>query len=289
MDDFAIEDSFEEYTSPPIYQHKDQDIQMQMFNNGQSYPPLDDDPSVFFSASVYASNNTRSRSLTLDRLLTISENPDQPINDEAAAAAPAPRKRRRQTTSSSRPHATSSSDAQRKWYGPGHNMDNTSSGYGPTTAFPAMQLDQPSPPDSKADVKPKAVKHKRGYQACDQCRQRKTGCQLGGTGNCSEVHISMLTLCRRRRQSECSTVQSVPSRRESMHLRPNKKEENLIYWLVPSGRSTTTEQFRLTRRSPVISIPSRHWPESILGKQQPSSCLHWPGSISHFTPDLTSL
>jgi hypothetical protein len=179
MDDFAIEDSFEECTSPSIYQQQDQDIQMQIFDNaGQPYPPLDGDPGPLFSTSVRASNNTRSRSLTLDRLSSISEDPDQPMNDEAATS----RKRRRQTTSSSRPHATSSSDAQRKWYGAGHNMDNTSSGYGSTTAFPAMQPDHLSPPDSKADVKPKAVKHKRGYQACDQCRQRKTGCQLGGTG-----------------------------------------------------------------------------------------------------------
>jgi hypothetical protein len=108
-------------------------------------------------------------------------------------------------------------------------------------------------------------------------------------GKCSEVHISMLTLCRRRRQSECSTVQSMPSRREGMYLRTNKKEENLVYWLVSSGRSTTLEQFRLTRCFSVISIPSQHWPESILDKPQPSSRLHWPGSISNFTPDLTSL
>lgn len=52
-------------------------------------------------------------------------------------------------------------------------------GYGSTKTFPTMR-DQ-SPLESKPDLTAgaKSVKHKRGYQACEQCRQRKTGCQLG--------------------------------------------------------------------------------------------------------------
>lgn len=169
--------------------NQSQDIHMQVSAASQSYPPLDDpEPDPFFP-NAYARSGQRAATAEPmpNRLATISED-DRPMSDEAAADAsqraprrPKPRRRRQTTSSSSRSHANSSIPGGRRFYGPDRDMNNALSGYGPTTAFPTMRQDQPSPPDSKADVlKPKAVKHKRGYQACDQCRQRKTGCVLGG-------------------------------------------------------------------------------------------------------------
>ena len=102
------------------------------------------------------------------------------VMEDHTKPAPQPRRQRAQTVAvENRTHANSTTAPKRQWHGPAH-MERSASGYGPTASFPTMQPDQPSPPELKPDVKTKAVKHKRGYQACDQCRQRKTGCQLGG-------------------------------------------------------------------------------------------------------------
>lgn len=137
----------------------------------QSYPPID--AMLDFSASTPPMPSSRRRRSPLFSMIEPSL---QSISEEAAL--PAPRRRRRQTTSagSSQPYPTSNTELPRQWYGPPQtSMD---AGYGPAQAFPMR--DQ-SPADSKPNVTASAknVKHKRGYQACEQCRQRKTGCQLG--------------------------------------------------------------------------------------------------------------
>ena len=150
-DDYAIEDydEFEEYeyTQPKF----GRDIHS---GSGRSFPPLMESFNALSATPAY-----RPRS----------------------SSTPQPRQLTQTTTSvGNRTDANATIVPQRRWYGPGSSQNmTTSSGYGPTSAFPNMHLDQPSPPDSKHDVKIKGVKHKRGYQACDQCRQRKTGCQLG--------------------------------------------------------------------------------------------------------------
>ena len=145
---------FEDELYPPTYRSLER-------QQNQSYPPLDALPEFSVPTPPTRLSSSRRRS------------PLSPI--EPSLALPA----RRQTTSSgtSQPYATSSTHQPRQWYGP--LQTNMDVGYGPVQAFPTGMRDQ-SPPDSKPNVtaSAKSVKHKRGYQACEQCRQRKTGCQL---------------------------------------------------------------------------------------------------------------
>lgn len=128
----------------------------------QSYPPLDALPDLIAPTPPTRLSNSRRRS--------------PPWLTEPSLDVPA----RPQTSSSgsSQSYAPWRSDQTRQWYGP--LQTNMDAGYGPAQAFPTGIRDQ-SPPDSKPNVtaSAKSVKHKRGYQACEQCRQRKTGCQLG--------------------------------------------------------------------------------------------------------------
>jgi hypothetical protein len=137
----------------------------------QSYPLLDAYPD--FSAPTPPMPSSRRRQTPLSPMIEPSL---QSISEEVAL--PAPSRRRRQTISSgtSQAYAKSSTSLPRQWYG--LRQSNMDASYGPPQPFPMR--DQ-SPPDTKpnATASVKNVKHKRGYQACEQCRQRKTVCQLG--------------------------------------------------------------------------------------------------------------
>jgi hypothetical protein len=170
--DFA---SFELFPGADAY--RSASTERNQHQHQSQYPPLD--PLFDFSAPrpqceiLEPSLQPHLQSISEE---SQSEAPAAPVASASASHAP---RRRRQTTSSgtSQSYATSTTAEARHWHGPPQTtMD---AGYASTKAFPIMR--EQSPPDLKPNVtsSAKSVKHKRGYQACEQCRQRKTGCQLG--------------------------------------------------------------------------------------------------------------